>query len=383
MSADFAYSLLPPNLGAAHSTLGTLGLDSAYTYGSAGDAVVMRFALQQSQTLTDIYAYLLAKTGSPDSLNWELRDVEATYARKPGPTLIASGTYNPSADTPPCWVHIASGLSAGLEAQRLYCAVLADANGSPTNYVTVPNRIYGTTQPVGQMIGGSWTTGGFVAHPDYYDPSGMVLKLSAGLSLGGPYVIISDSATLDVERGLKFSLTAPLTFCAVGWVSGSTLISGVKLYQDLVPPGGLTLYTGTPQAQTGQTLGFHAFANGPLRLDAGTYRLVLSVSSATGLAPRWMTMGTTPPADVQAAGYAQSSDWCWTQADGAAWSDDATKLPRMMLFVQDLVATESGIYPVRAADASTRALSRDATILPVTRDRTVHPRAWTTVGSCQ
>ena len=58
----------------------TVALSSAYTYNSAGAAVAGRVKLPSAKTVSSVYAYLSAKTGTipGNNIDYEIRDLSIT-----------------------------------------------------------------------------------------------------------------------------------------------------------------------------------------------------------------------------------------------------------------------------------------------------------------
>lgn len=331
------------------NTINNLPLDSAYTYASAGDGIHLRFSLPEAKTLTDIYWYFAAaKTGDPALLNWYIREDSAT-AGVPGSTVTASGTWDPDAVAAAGWFQIATGLTQALSAQQLYYLILADADGSGTDYCS---PVYGfnafmPTTPYWSALFSGKTTNGFTSVTSGYYPAGMVMSFSDGTSIGAPYVVVSALSTSQLERGLICQFDEDTIVSGVTWWGTATGTSAVKVYQyvsasDPLPGGTAVLSDATSQAK-GEIEGIHIFST-PITFTGGTkYRVVLDFDANTSNCPRYMTMGSSPPADVVLAQYAISGNWGYCEeAAGPVWTDNYQAMPFMALLVDQMPAIAGG-----------------------------------------
>lgn len=328
-----------PNRIAANVT--TYALNSAYTYNSAGDAVAMRFALNEAKTLTDVYCYLTALNGTPanvNDLNWEIRDNSAD-PNEPGSTLVASGTYDPSGDSPPVWMTMATGLSQALLAGKVYFLIVADADGNGTDYATIlRNGPFGAA--LRSMFFSPNTTDGFQTTNDR-DPSAMVLAFSDGSVIGNPYSRVT-SNSYNVERGLKVQFDEDVELIGLQWANATVAgnLLGIKIYEDGNNPGGTTVYASTEDYEDANLHGTHYRFESVVTLTGGTVYRVVFTSGGSDNDPRQPNFGAGAiPSDVALARYAGNSNWVFTRdSGGGGWTDDDTSLMTMMLVLGNMPA---------------------------------------------
>lgn len=320
--------------GVSSGTEGTLALDSAYTYGSAGDCIMaMAFISPESANLTDIWFKVKSYNGTWGStdgnINWEIRE-GLNGLRIPGTTLTASGTFALDGSTTG-W-HRITGLTVALTAGKMYCLVLADADGGATNYVTLVSR-YGTAdqfQPIAIEVGTA--TNGFAsAYTSSSSAPACVVKIGSVYLAGQIWDAVSTVTNGTYERGVRFRPKEDCTFIGFGYTIDSVALvggHGLKLYADATSPGGSTL---TSSSVAATTLGG---GTAPLEnqlilpssawydLSGGTwYRCVFDPASAT-TTPRKATVSGSPDATLLAAAMPMGGDYYWTEESGGAWVDD-------------------------------------------------------------
>ncbi len=334
--------VIPPT---ANISVSTIPLNSAYTYDLAGNAIAFRFMLNEDLTLTDIYGYLHTLSGTAanvNDLNWKIRD-NGAVAGIPGTSVIASGTYDPSGDSPPVWMTLASGLSQALVKQKIYHLILADADGNGTDYATV---VRNGGIPAGTLIPSVernlYTFGGYNSAGIFKSPGGLVLSFSDNTSIGGCYTVRSAVANNTLERGLKFQFDEDVEVLGCNWSLSSTSFSGVKIYEDGNNPGGTTVLSEATSTATGELIGVHYFDGIQTLTKGKVYRLIFTYS-ANGNDPYDWSMITTAPAKVQLARFARNSNWCYTVDNGAGgWTDRVTSLPSCGLIMANFPAVAGG-----------------------------------------
>lgn len=210
-------------VGGSLSTIATYALDSAYTYGTGGDAVSASFIFPETLTLEAFYfvAVSITGTGSADgNINWELREGTTAVANVPGTTVVASGTIAVSALAANTWYKLTLPTSKTITAYKRYDLVIADADGSATNFVTVVQSIRETGSPF--FINARTTTNGFTTAPTDtgYQP-GCALKFTDGTVIGSAILRASATNTSNTTlRGIKFSFRADgpqMKMAAINW----------------------------------------------------------------------------------------------------------------------------------------------------------------------
>ena len=213
-------------MGASVSTQGTYALDSAYTYGTNGDAIHWSFILPETLTLESVYIVPLSitGTGSDDSnINWELREGTTATANVPGTTVVASGTIAVSALSANTFYKFTLPSSQTITAYKIYYFILGDADGSATNYVT----LYRDIRENGSLFFNSAysTTNGFTTAPTSsgYQPC-CVFKFTDGTVIGASFIRASTNNTNNTNlRGIK--ITTPSSGPQIK-ITGATFISG-------------------------------------------------------------------------------------------------------------------------------------------------------------
>lgn len=314
----------------------TLALDSAYTYGSAGDAFYIPFIAPASGNLTDFWLRVISYTGTWSStdqaLNVQIRE-GLNGNGKPGTTLTGSFTVDLSA-SPTGWVKTSS-LSIALTAGALYSVVIADADGSASNYCTIsrhaPNArargIFGATtisSTDGFSTAGTSTTGMAVVG----------LKVD-GVVYAGAGVTSSSTLTNNTnERGLRFRSPTPLKLVGfTTYIDFLVMLAGsaLKLYADATAPGGTALMSYTPTATTlGGASTIPVLCHHPLPpasqydIAADTwYRFVLDPVAST-TTPRRVSITGSPDSEILAALQPFGGDCYYTIESAGAWADTTT-----------------------------------------------------------
>jgi len=326
-------------LGVPSVTSTTLALDSAYTYGSAGDALMaMAFTAPETANLTDIWLYVVSYTGTWGNtdgvINWQIRE-GLNGTRIPGTTLTASGTF--ALDGATTGWHRITGLTAALTAGKMYCLVLADADGGASDYVTIQVR-WGTgpvrVNPLATEIGTS-TNGFGTAYSAITATFAGAIKIGTRTIAGQIFGAMNTVTSGTYERGCRFKPEEDCVF--IGWgaaTDNSILVAGhaLKLYADATAPGGSTLAIlnpgATPMGGGTTPSPFAAIlpAASFVDLDADTwYRAVIDPASAIAI-PRKATYPGSPDATLLAAAMPMGGECYWTIEDTGAWADDPTAM---------------------------------------------------------
>lgn len=310
-------------------------LDSAYTYGSAGDAVALRFVSPVSATLTDALFFVSAIAGTGGSVAVTLRN--ASSSTVPGTTAHASTTATTSAANK--WVKATFGTPYELVRGVVYFLVINNADGAPTtNYPTVLYRgdFARASDYLQRGTMGLTTTNGWSTGSERNDPCPILLRFGDGTYIGSAYTNQTTYASTTNERGLHISgLTEDCVFNSAIWNAGSTNMTGLKIYDESQAPGGTTLLTHAFQPLIG-ALGFTFFE--PFTFRAGkTYRVVLTFVAADS-GPRYYEVEdyTTYAADLSACCLFGGRVRSTIQSGGLFLNTDH-HLPRMALAMDDQV----------------------------------------------
>jgi hypothetical protein len=303
-----------------------------------------------------MYYYVTAVTGTAanvNDINFEFRNDSGTSAapNRASPTLHDSGSADPNGEgTMVGWHRITPGTGFTTSAVTHYWAIIADADGNGTDFVTVLNGVLGTGGGIASAPSLLHTqiavsvTNGFTADPTLLNDrvARIVLEFGDGTVAGEAFV--SSSNATGTRNGLRLDgLTAPLSIWgATGY--GSATITGVEVYADSSTPGSGQLATGsTVLRSSGLSSSCGAVLSAPYTLAAATaYRIVLQTG---GTIPRKLQVGTdngytTPLRKARPGG----AGWYWAGANGTTnWAnDDQDGYPDLCLFVDDQVAAAPG-----------------------------------------
>lgn len=202
--------MLPP---LQSTTETTLALDSAFTFGSAGDAMAAFFTPNTSGNITEIWVLATAFNGTwgstDQAVNWQVRGPGSGSSNyQPSTTLVSSGTISITDTTANKWWG-ATGLTVALTKGGMYAVCIGDADGGATNYATLMYHIRESSPPVLNLFGSAFTsTGGWSgAGTAATYPLAVVIKYD-GYYIGGSVAANTlTSATNNTKpRGLKITM---------------------------------------------------------------------------------------------------------------------------------------------------------------------------------
>lgn len=337
----------------ANPGLSTYALDSAYTYGSAGDAYMFNFVPETSGNLTDLWLYVYGYTGSWASTDGVI-DVEIREgmngSRIPGTTLTTSFTVTLDGTTTG-WIKV-SGLSIALTAYKVYCIVVADKSGGGTNYVTMGRNAsgYSTAAPV-NISSACYSTGGFASAGTSTSAMACVAFKYDGRMHGGAIFTAFNTITAGTyARGNIITPNEPMNLVGGQWVyDNSAIFSGgtFKLF------GGSTVASGSPLASwtiPSTTLN-SASADLPYvilfdpatyyTLNAGTTYKFVIVPASSASTPRKLTQPANSDSDLRSL-VPLSAYFCYDNSD--TWVTDADSLLLLVPIVIP-VASSGGSTP--------------------------------------
>lgn len=165
-------------------------LDSAYTAGSAGDALFARFFAHDDLTVTKVYFDVASYGGTAANVNdisVEIRSGTSSAPTMTGGGLLSSEVVNPSSVVG--WSG-ATGLSAACTKGNFYWVVVADPDGNGTDFARVSYSSGASGIPSLSGTNAPWvsyvsTNGGSSVTPNAY--SSFVLIFSNGETLGASY----------------------------------------------------------------------------------------------------------------------------------------------------------------------------------------------------
>jgi len=339
--------------GPISATANTLALNSAYVFGTSGQAVYYSFIPNATGNLTDIIFRVSSYTGTWGStdghINFELR-IGLSGTRIPATELAGSGNLTLDGTTTG-WIH-ATGFNIGVVAGRVYELILADNDGGASNYATIVSGYTGSTGFSGDINNSlSTTTNG-------YNTSGTGVAQCPAVSVevgstwyGGCGVdTVATTASSTEERGIRFRPKENCTLVGVAmgndpsyiWTNNTTY----KLYADATAPGGTTLFSiqmtsTTVSSSTGVQSFVHFSSGNHYDLKANTwYRFVMKSSVATTV-PRKCTVTGSPDANLLDAVFPFNGDFYWTASNSGAWVDDTTSVCTMGPYVLPLTGSTS------------------------------------------
>jgi hypothetical protein len=322
--------------GPSTATETTLALDSAYTYASLGDAVMWAFYAQESANLTDFWVKVISYPGSwaatDGVINVEVRE-GFNGNLIPGTTLTGSFTITLDGSTTG-WIK-KSGLSIALAAGKIYCFVIADADGGATNNVVIARHYTASAvaaTPVANVTVSS-TAGYSAAGTSTSSQPAFVAKVGSIVYGGGGFTSVATSTNNQVERGMRFKPAEDCTLVGFYLTTDSSMffsssVSAIKVYADATNPGGATLSSVAPQTIASGTNPAPSVLPLPLasRVDltgGQWYRIAFDYSSNTA-SPRKCTVGGSPDADILSVIFPFNGNCHWIEESGGAWDDSQT-----------------------------------------------------------
>lgn len=327
---------------------GTVALDSAYTYNSAGDAIGSRIVIPSTKTLDTVYAHVTSYTGTAANVNdllIELRDNDAANI-KPGSTLHDSISVDPASATG--WIAF-PGFTFSMVGGTPYWTVFADPDGNGTDFATATRNQGVTFSEMESYIrySGSVTNGfssGTVAFSANRVPV-VVWKMSDSTVFGCPYTAVSTSSNTQNKKGLFVSDGFSESIKIFGIVFGSAATMGTPTVYE----GGGTLPNDSTFAAFATALSHTTSIQGGMG-PAVTFAKETPysfVSNPTGnsTSPRKSQIGTGADATLRSAMLGGGNWYFREQGNSAAntWAnDDTSSYPHCALLVEDQVEVATG-----------------------------------------
>lgn len=316
----------------------TLALDSAYTHNSAGDAYGIRFVAPASGSLTDVYVFVTAKTGSPGNLTCELRNYSSGTASRPGTTAHATQTAAAPASGGK-WVRFTFASPYSVTANTLYWIVIGDAAGSGSDFCTVQTASPLTNAEAGQTVFSPFTSAaGFSTNgtniASYQMPT-LCMKIGSK-AYGVPYTTTGSYASSTRKRGWRIEgFTGPVKLRGT-WMNSVSNCNGTVIFVGSAAPGS------TPDLSVGADPNGSSWF-GPYSCAAATnYRVCITFSSSSAGQGYYQIEDYSAFADVQACAFANGGIYSTIDDGAGGWTDEKDKLPKGYLVVADLVAPAPG-----------------------------------------
>lgn len=269
--------------------VGTVSLNTAYTFGSAGVCRGYRWCSPVTDYLTDFYLYVNSKTGSPGALTIEVRDVSASSALLPG-TLLTSDTFTPT--TTALWYRTAFTTPQLLTQGKHYFIVVGDAAGSAGNFWVILTS--GVT--ASETRDNNWlhvtSTGGFASAGTAGNMAHGGIRYRSGLTIGN-VVSGSGSPFTAQPRGIKVLGTEVDVIIFGAMIASTASVVKFQLFKGDAGPNSTPEFEVTWDA-TAILVGSTMFP--PYRLKAGqVYRAVITSSAASGAPGQWNCNGLAAP----------------------------------------------------------------------------------------
>ena len=340
-------------IGLAAGALTTTALNTAYTYGTGGIALAGRW-IGPAKTLSSLYCYLTAETGSATTLNWSVRN--STTSSIPDTTLLGSGTINPTGLVgSPSWFG-ATGLSVSLSADTDYWMIWADADADGSNFYTMGRYagLFNTAE--GDYPGRNHlrTTTGFASGNTTEARLSLIAwgfsdSTSAGTALQPAAAFASTSDRRGIH--LNSGFTEQIKF--FGMIAHGTItnLSGLEIYTNAATTPGTgaeSIGSVAPLRYSGGIQGYYCSTPFTLAKETG-YRIVFTFSgNSTTL--NYYPIGTG--ADSVLAGTMMGGGgWYTAQANGTTdWRTliDGSGIsltytfPRVIVLLENQVAVAGG-----------------------------------------
>lgn len=326
-------------------TQAVLALDSNYANAVGGDAIGHRFTLNVADTLSAVYYYVTAFTGTAanvNDLNLELRNNDTTTG--PGGTLHESQAHDPNTPSSVAGWRSTTGWTFAIVAGTQYWLVIGDADGNLTDFATLlkdGSHVQGIAFQNANSHSVQTTDGWTTVRTFATKASSIVLVFGSGRTLGSPFATSAAPASSTNQRGLLFTAPTSCRLYGANLTSGSTnSISGVRLWRGPAGPSGSPpvgdtgAITLTAQVVAGTRTGV-AFETPPYIAQAEALRLVFTFSG-NAAAPLKYQIGAGADATLRSA-VAGGGAWYWTEANGTSdWSlDSINEFPQMDLYIDD------------------------------------------------
>lgn len=323
-------------------------VDSAWVFGTSGEAVYIRFCAPEAQSNGALTAYLYcsgAPTGSP-TYKAELRDSAPSGddVDRPDAGAAALATSGDVAPAENRWATFALTGVTLVEGKYYFICVYNSHETPASNYCSwayrgaIDNMI--STATTYHLLVTGYTADGFTADGTTTTASTgcAVIKFASGAIIGMPYVADGGAhASNQNLRGMRITPSGSITVCGV-----IGLGTGAGLYKVAIYSGETLIVESSEMDQFGDTrAGGLRFA--PTDLAAGTAYDVVFTVSANYTVGAIYTMGETEenlPADVLAC-----RPWSCAYVDGAAAGSltaDAAKIYAMTIAVSGIPTPASG-----------------------------------------
>jgi len=326
------------------TTAATFALDSAFVYGTSGDGYFIIFNSPKSQTngALTVYVYCTAATGSPTSSSVDIfdsaQDGEDPQRPDAGASPLASSSNtDASGCTSASWLTYSIS-SVSLTAGNWYFLIVQNDTGTPaSNNFTVQTRVlngvtgasssaqnYGQLSMRGGTVTDGFTTDGTINTST--QPPAAVITFADSAVIGEPFVTTANPASNTNYRGTRFNFDEDIK------IAGASIAIGLGATNT----GTLEVYNGSTQLAT-ITLQEYALGNStaaffssPITFPGGVDIDVVVKPGSNSTAGAYVTVGTSPPADVQAAASSSAFSYVNGATPGSFTETDYQFIPIML-----------------------------------------------------
>ena len=326
---------------------GTIALNSAFTFGSAGACVGFPIFGLDATTLTDFYFFVTGVSGTAANItiNAQLRTRTATVG-----SIVTNGTGSVSTPVANQWHRITFSTPPANDAHTYYLLCLHNAASVPaTDFPTICTTGPATTSnnvaaasPQGNR--GVTSTNGFVALTDLSNRNLVyVAKFANGSTFGSVYNTSAADTNNTVWSGLY--LPAIGAICdLIGIELGGAAVnnSTFRVYEDGVLPGGTPLASRTLSTYPA-TSNNMAYVQRVSLDGTKAYRFVVQPPSSSTVPGFAESTDFSRFADVQ---NSRSFGGFHTTSSAGAWVNTESRFSRMRLFLDNFSMPSGGGIPI-------------------------------------
>lgn len=371
MTVDFSKSsLVGQAIGYAIASSGSrtaLPLNAAYTYGSAGAAIAIRFNAMNTSGINKFYVFVdsVSGTAANVSLKCEIRNEHASTSTQPGSTVLKAAVTSSAVVSAGHWAEFDFSASPYVPAvgETLWAVIYNDAGAPATDFpsVIVSNALLAPwVSAMPQQYLTFSTTGGFSSAGSATQGRVCCVEYVNGYTDG--HLITRSTATFFTsnqrERGIVIDGldVATYVYALIYQASLSTSINGVKIYgpgssSGTQAPGGTTYATYNLGSDTGQSrdrlIGSKIIS--PLLLAANSKYRVVFTFTANSQTPSVAQIESM--ADYTALGrvgmYGNALGYMTIDDGAGGWTDDKSIWGGIGLSISSYVPSSGGGLLVR------------------------------------
>lgn len=324
---------------------------ASFVFGSAGDAVGVRFVCPVTAGLKDVYYFIMSITGTAANITQTVQvlPADASMTKPSSGTPITNGDKDVSL----------SGVSANTWQKATFASVVSLTQGESywisihdtetsvpaTDYAEVAHR--GGPQVVGSqylnfrsvITANGWSTGTGQTRTGV-----MVLVFDDGTVIGNPYTTFGFGTANNLERGWKFTPDEDLIVSGVHWNLLDTDLDFVRIYSGAANPGSpdnsYAITTASNQA-------------GWIRIPPTTCakgvvcRITVDSSGGTSNDPNFFEIQDSN-ADLESCGFMGGGLTFCIDNGAGGWTDSANKCAQGGILISGLPAIAGGGLSARA-----------------------------------